>query len=151
MRERYYYSKRTGKITLLKSQYRTDRMGCEIGTTTKDGYVDLMIDGKHFLAHRFAWFLVTGRWPKELDHKNGKRSDNRWRNLREATRSKNRANSCVGRNNKLGIKGVRLQAKGKYEARLMQKSLGYFPTAHAASAAYAKAAKKYFGRFARAM
>jgi len=37
---------------------------------------------------------MTGQWPKEyIDHKNRKRDDNRWCNLREATHSQNYVNS----------------------------------------------------------
>jgi len=148
-RKKYRYIKRTGQIILRQSRTRPDLIGCALGTLTKNGYVEMKVEGKSVLLHRFAWFLVTGKWPVELDHRDTVRNNNRWRNLRDATRSKNRANSKVGKNNKLGVKGVRVQQKGLYEARFKQKSLGYFRRIDLAAAAYATAAKKHFGEFAR--
>jgi hypothetical protein len=44
--------------------------------------------GRTILLHRLAWALMTGVWPAhDIDHRNGIRDDNRWANLREATRS----------------------------------------------------------------
>lgn len=149
-RKKYRYIKSTGQIILLKSQYRTDLVGKPIGWLRKDRYVGITVEGKQLLLHRFAWFLVTGKWPVETDHRDTVRNNNRWKNIRDAkTRAKNRANSNVGKNNKLGIKGVRLQQKGLFEARFRQKSLGYFKQPDLAAIAYAKAARAYFGSFAR--
>jgi HNH endonuclease len=148
-RKKYRYVKSRGQIILLESKYRPDCIGRPLGTLRKDGYVELKVEGRSVLLHRFAWFLVTGKWPTELDHRNTVRNDNRWRNLRDATRAKNRGNSNIGKNNVLGIKGVRIHQKGKFEARFRQRSLGYFDRADLAAVAYAKAAKKYFGEFAR--
>lgn len=150
-RKKYRYIKATGQIILRESRTRSDLVGLPIGSVAKDGYARLTVDGKSILLHRFAWFLVKGKWPIESDHRDTVRNNNRWKNLRDArTRSKNRVNSNVGKNNKLGIKGVRVQQKcKKFEARFRQKSLGYFDTAALASVAYAIAAKKYFGEFAR--
>lgn len=58
------------------------------GTLTYQGYVSIQVAGKRYYAHRLAWFYMTGVWPEnEIDHKNRVRDDNRWENLREATRS----------------------------------------------------------------
>lgn len=58
-------------------------------------------------AHRIAWLLTYGRWPEnELDHINHHRSDNRIRNLREATASKNRRNLTGRSDNTSGCLGV---------------------------------------------
>jgi hypothetical protein len=115
----------------------------------KDGYIDIGIDGKSYLAHSLAWLYVTGQWRREIDHKNTRRADNRWRNLRPATRSLNRANSRIAKNNTSGLKGVRLYRSGKFQARIGQTHLGYFDTAIEAGTAYITAAKKHFGEFAR--
>lgn len=40
-----------------------------IGALTGAGYGSIKVDGKAQAAHRVAWFLVFGRWPKrELMH-----------------------------------------------------------------------------------
>lgn len=56
------------------------------------GYVRISIDGKRYSGHRLAWLYMTGRWPKLIDHINRKRSDNRFLNLRETTKSQNALN-----------------------------------------------------------
>lgn len=120
---------------------------------TPQGYLQVGIGGRSYQLHRVIWFYVTGLWPVEVDHKNRDKADNRWRNLRDCTRAKNRANSCVGKNNKLGLKGVRLTVKGRYEPRIRVGGkaiwLGTYNTAEEAAAVYASAAKRHFGEFAR--
>ena len=46
----------------------------------------------HVLMHRAAWALFYGRWPSEIDHLNGIKTDNRLCNLREVSRSENNQN-----------------------------------------------------------
>ncbi len=152
-RKKYRYIKSTGQIILQESQ-RSDLVGKPMGSLNKDGYIYVNIAGKITLAHRFAWFLVTGSWPTELDHKNTLKNDNRWDNLREATRTENCANAKTSKNNELGVKGVHLRkTSGRYRARVCRNgksiSLGDFNTPEEAHAAYAAAAKKHFGEFAR--
>ena len=69
------------------------------GTTShgkRGGYRKITIDGKVYSAARLAWFYKTGRWPDpEIDHINRIRDDNRWENLREATRADNLANRAL--------------------------------------------------------
>lgn len=82
--------------------------GKTVGTITKrDGYVRVGLLRKIHLAHRLAFFYMTGKWPKEdIDHVNGIRHDNRWKNIREATRSQNNYNTGLRSNNTSGCKGV---------------------------------------------
>lgn len=82
------------------------------------------------------------------------RSDNRIENLREADASQNRLNSRAQRNNSHGSKGVAWDAqKKRWFARIMvhgkRIKLGRFRTREEASSAYALAAEKHAGKFAR--
>ena len=58
----------------------------------KAGYLRTNYLSKQVYQHRLAFFLMEGRWPSEIDHINGDKSDNRWSNLREVTRSQNSMN-----------------------------------------------------------
>src|SRR3546814_1707207 len=91
---------------------------------------------------------MTGKWPPgEVDHRNGARDDNRWCNLRKATKAQNQANARRRRDNTSGVKGVTWnKARKKWVAQIQaggkRMSLGGFPTIDAADNAYQKAANK---------
>ena len=125
--------------------------GSRAGSRHPDGYRKIAIDRCRYTEQRLAWFYVRGEWPDgHLDHKNCRRDDNRIENLRRATPSQNKANSPLRADNPSGFKGVyrrgrRWQA-GIRRGRLIH--LGYFATAQGAAAAYDKAAKRLFGKFA---
>lgn len=81
--------------------------GREAGRISGTGYIQLLIKGKFYYAHRVAWLLMTGSWPeKYIDHINRSKTDNRLINLREATRSENLRNTKMHSDNRSGIKGV---------------------------------------------
>lgn len=131
------------------------RKGDTAGTLMGQGCIAIGIDGVAYLAHRLAWVFMTGNpAPDEIDHENLDVSDNRWSNLRCATRPQNAANRGAFRSNKIGLKGVS-QTKGcsTFRARIGPAKnriyLGRFPTAEEAHAAYCKAAKELYGDFAR--
>lgn len=62
---------------------------------------------RSYLAHRVAWILATGDWPKNhIDHINGNPADNRIENLRDVARSENMRNTKLHRRNTSGHSGV---------------------------------------------
>jgi len=72
-----------------------------------NGYFKGAVLGRWYLAHRVAWAIYSGSWPKnEIDHINGDRLDNRIANLRSVTSQENSKNTAIGSNNKSGIVGV---------------------------------------------
>jgi hypothetical protein len=90
----------------------------------------------------------------EVDHINGDGLDNRRSNLRLATREGNQRNRAARRDNTSGLKGVSLHVStGKWQARIRtggeQVYLGVFTTPEAAHEAYAEAAIRLHGKFAR--
>jgi hypothetical protein len=133
------------------------RVGAKAGYLHRKGYINLEINGKHYAAHRLVWFYVTGSMPtKQIDHINGDKSDNRFENLREASNGQNRANSKT--TNKHGLKGVRRlpwmkdgdrcwQASIKHNKKVIY--LGCYHTKEEAHAAYADAAARFHGDFAK--
>jgi hypothetical protein len=125
-----------------------------LGHVEKNGYRRLRVDGYRVLAHRLAWFYVTGSWPdKDVDHKNLQRDDNAWENLRLATDSQNHANTMGGRG-RSGLKGAHWNgARGYWQSYIKVEGrnyfLGRFTDPEAAHAAYSAAAIRHFGQFAR--
>lgn len=137
---------RNGRSHTLKGRPLTPRVDA-------DGYlrVDLRNAGhrKTCKVHRLvalAWLTGTG---DEVDHKNGRRDDNRACNLRWSTKSQNRANSHT-RKNQSGATGVRRvpstrnpwQAYGRVDGKF--KSLGCYPNKQKAIAARRRHLKEVF-------
>jgi hypothetical protein len=154
---RIAYDPETGVLTWKSAPPR----GREIGDRLRDcdngnGYRYVKINSHPYAAHRVAWCVMTGQWPPgEVDHINCQKADNRWVNLRLATRSQNQQNMPVDRKNTSGFKGVGWhKCKQRWRAYIQvdgrQISLGYHPDAEAAHRAYCAAAEKYFGDYARA-
>jgi hypothetical protein len=130
-------------------------VGKVAGRISNQGYVQVQINGRRYQGHRLAWLYVRGEWPSgEIDHINGCKADNRFVNLRSATRSQNQANNSVSLRNRSGRKGVGWNAKvGKWQVQIGVRGkiiyLGLFDDIDMASNVYAKAATSFFGEFAR--
>jgi HNH endonuclease/AP2 domain len=150
-----HYDRKTGEFRWRKCFHNKIRAGDLAGTIQAQGHRFICIDRRCYREHRLAWFYMTGRWgPPNIDHLDGDPSNNRWSNLRRATRSQNNANRRRPRNNTSGFKGVHLcQSSGKWRALIGKNGhiihLGRFPTPQAAHEAYVAAARKLFGEFAR--
>lgn len=148
----FSYDPETGHFTRLTGR-SAGRIAQSLSTK---GYVRIRIGGRWYRAHRLAWLYMTGEWPlRQVDHRNYDRSDNRWRNLREATNAQNHINSKKLTTSKSGFRGVhRHRASAKFSARIKvngkQRHLGCFDTATEAAAAYDVAAITAHGvEFAR--
>lgn len=111
------------------------------------GYRTISIDGRKYYAARLAFLMVKGRWPNpEIDHRDNDRANDRWANLREATKSQQSMNRPARRDSVNGLKGVALRTDGKYQAQI-HAHLGVFRTAMAAHLAWRRAAKILHGEF----
>lgn len=117
------------------------------------GYVRITVHPRAYPAHALAWVIMKGRWPKrEIDHRDMNRANNKWENLRLATRGQNRQNCKPFKNNKSGLKGVMRQAtrwRAEINASNKRYYLGLFGTKEEAYAAYCAAASKLHKEFAR--
>ena len=59
-------------------------------SSTEGGYLCGKLNGRTLLAHRVAWKIMTSKEPPSLiDHEDTSGSNNRWKNLRDATFSQN--------------------------------------------------------------
>ena len=71
------------------------------------GYRRGAVFGINFQAHRVAWAIFHGEWPKgEIDHIDGDRSNNRISNLRDTSRAENGRNLRMRSSNTSGYVGV---------------------------------------------
>ena len=82
------------------------KIGDVAGSKNNGGYLQIKINNYYYMAHRLAYYIVTGQQPIEVDHKNGIRNDNRISNLRSATSKLNSNNKNKYNNNTSGITGV---------------------------------------------
>lgn len=134
------YDEQTGKLFWRRRVNARAGPAAEAGYLKPDGYRVIKIAGKGYYAHRLVWHLTHGVWPKEIDHINGNRDDNRIENLREAT-GKNNQNRNKACNNTSGITGVMFNRKrSKWYSACYSGGklnfLGYFSSPEAARDAY---------------
>jgi hypothetical protein len=138
------YDPETGIFKWKQTRCGKAKAGGVAGKTKRSGYRSIMINGRAYFAHRLAWLLTTGRWPAaDIDHIDGNPSNNRFFNLREATRSQNNWNTKRV--------GVTKTPRGKFKSRIYVNNvaiaLGDHPTFELARAAYLAAKEKYHGEF----
>jgi HNH endonuclease len=140
---------KNGQIFLA---WNTKYAGKTAGYINKEGYWKTVLDCQIYVSSRIIWKMMTGDEPAEVDHRNRKRSENCWDNLRASTKNQNQHNASVKKNNLSGLKGVRLVKKsGHFAARIGVNGkllvLGTFHDKWEAHAAYCDAARQHFGEF----
>lgn len=152
LKELLSYDPDTGLFTWLVYRGRCARKG-QIAGSIDDGYVKIIIDRNTYRAHRLAFLYVKGVIPtQEVDHINRIRSDNRWSNLREASKSQNMRNKGVHKNNLSGVKGVNYRKEsGKYRVLIKVKgkiiSFGQYDDVELAELVASEVRAKYDGEF----
>ena len=130
LKEVVSYDAESGVFTWAKNRTRASK-GRVAGGIDGHGYWIIGIDGVRHSAHRLAWLYVYGFYPKEVDHQNHIRHDNRMINLRATDRSGNGKNISKPSDNKSGVVGVSWTKRigkrnDKWEVRACGKFLGYF-------------------------
>ena len=120
------YNPNTGEFRWKVTRGGKAKAGDKAGSVKKIGYVSISIDDIPYTAHRIAFYLMTGKQPPEVDHKNGIRNDNRINNLRGANKKLNCHNSAKRSDNTSGIIGVcynktRMQWEASFGSRKHQK------------------------------
>ena len=148
-REYFNYCPETGVMLWRKSPGGRVAVGREVGPGMNDGYKTVALHGKHYMVHRVIWLLMTGSFPpKQIDHKNQIRADNRWRNLRAVTNQENQCNAKLRDDSTSGITGIGWsKACGKWMARIQFKGkrigLGFYDDLAVAIAVRKSAEEKY--------
>jgi len=137
----------TGAFVWINPTSNRVKAGALAGSLTNHGYFTIRIDGTAYQAHRLAWLYMTGEWPEhEIDHIDGNRLNNSWRNLRDVPRRINAQNMrSAKKTSKSGLLGV-VPYGGRWIARITanrkEKHLGIFDTTEAAQAAYLSAKRE---------
>jgi hypothetical protein len=150
--ERFFYNYKTGILFWKNGKNKNKK----VGTVDKEGYLIVKFNNKSLYVHRIIWKLVFRNDPSNLiDHINGIKTDNRLKNLREATNSQNLRNGKSHRDSRYSnYRGVCwCKRSNKWIAYIKppgrkQKTLGYFRSEIDAAKAYDKASIQYFGEFA---
>lgn len=144
------YNKSTGIFTWRIRPSNRVRIGDQAGSVATKGYIVIRIDTVNYKAHRLAWFYVNGTWPTgEIDHRDGRTANNRWRNLRDGSKSLNMQNmKRATSRNKSGFLGVTTASNcPKFHARIRIKGvstyLGIFDTPEQAHQCYLDAKRKH--------
>jgi len=126
------------------------KKGTFAGSFNKEnGYIYITIDYVPYLASRLAFLYMKGYLPEyQAEHRDRNKINNKWDNLREATRQCNQRNRNVMKNNKTGVTGVcycknhkKFKAYIKITLKLI--NLGYFKNKIEAVKARWEAEKKY--------
>ena len=150
LRELLAYDPETGVFTwrMRPSVRSRAKPGDRAGRSRTKGarYSQIQLEGQQMLAHRLAWLYMTGAWPSlEIDHINGDGFDNRWANLRLASRAENMQNlhkaqtesGRVGVHWSRGAWSVRIKVNGH------GRYIGRFQDLNAALEAHAEAKRLY--------
>lgn len=161
IRSRFYYEPDTGILYFRErvfknpsprnKQWNTRFAGKEAGFLNTNGYLRVSLEGKQYYIHQIAFMIMKDYIPEEVDHKDLNKQNNKWSNLREATRAKNLQNNFKRKNNKTKLKGVSW-SKSNNCWRMditynKQKFYSYHPTKQKAYQAYCEMSAKLHKEF----
>jgi hypothetical protein len=132
------------KITTT-NRYSSNRIAGSLHST---GYKYTGIFGKRYKNHRIIWMMHYGYLPKEIDHIDQNKANNRIENLRESNRILNMQNVAIRSNNKSGTANVgwyKPYKKWEVKMRINKKSchFGYFDDLELASLVAMEAKDKF--------
>lgn len=131
LKELLNYDPESGVFSWKLTPTNSVKVGASAGSLSH-GYIRIMVDGKHYHAHRLAFLWMEGYFPEnDVDHINRIKDDNRWCNLREVSRSCNIRNTGNPSTNTSGVKGVSWNKRdNKWQTMISvkgkQHNLGYF-------------------------
>lgn len=141
LKELLLYEPETGRF-IWRFDKGTARAGCVAGTPSGNGYIQICLDRRIYVAHRLVWLYVHGRFPPhQIDHINRERADNRIENLREATAAQQFQN-ILRSPGKFAV-GVSKSSDGKRWNASIRVHLGTFLTEAEAEQAYVFAKAKF--------
>lgn len=118
MLEGFKYSPQTGIIYRSPS---VQSKGGAVAYRHNKGYLCFRAHGRRHLVHRAAVYIMTGIYPERyqfVDHRNRRRDDNRWGNLRLTTNRQNSQNTCMNINKLVGCTKTKKKTKKPWHAQV---------------------------------
>lgn len=155
LRSLFTYDEGSGLLLNRIHRGTTARAGSEAGFKNGNGYRRVRVFGKQIYTHQIIWIMHYGALPPgEIDHIDGDPCNNRLENLRACDHASNTRNSAPRSHSRNPYKGVRRDPRTqKWTARIVHDKQAYYLGAYeapeAAHAAYASAASRLHGEFAR--
>ena len=146
---------RDGALYWKRRKWADTKAGKRAGSIHPSGYRFVTVQNiGQCREHRVIFMMHHGYLPKQIDHINGIRDDNRIENLRASdnfTNSQNAKRLCT---NTSGVKGVCFdKAAGKWKARIYiggkRKTIGYYDNIADAELEIRAVREQFHGEFAR--
>jgi hypothetical protein len=124
-------------------------IGSTAGYVNPNGYKYITLDRKRYKAHRLIFMYHYGYFPKEIDHIDRNKLNNRIENLQDISHSDNCKNMGLKKNNTSGVKNVSfIKSRNRYEVclKINQKkiSFGYYKDLNLAELVAIEARDKYY-------
>lgn len=153
VKELFYYE--NGELYWRVSRTNRVKVGQRVGSKTMNKYACATVNNKPYKVHRLIFLYHHGWMPKEIDHINNLKHDNRIENLRPVTKTQNQYNAKLRRDNISGIKNVSWYSqtkKWKVQIKIngKKKHLAYTDDLEFAELIAEEARNKYHKTFARA-
>lgn len=118
MKDFLQYNPESGIFTWIKVPSQRVKIGEEAGRVNSAGHIGIGFGGERWQAHRLAVAFMEGSLSGELeiDHKDQDKANNRYSNLRAATKQQNSCNRGYPKSNTSGVKGMSYNTNaGKWE------------------------------------
>jgi len=156
VKQLFEYEPETGSLIRKVAAANQTKAGQTVGTLRSDGYLKVQVNRKGWKVHRIIFLLHHGWLPREVDHINGNKTDNRIENLRAATTQQNQQNCGMSARNTSGYKGVSFNCQSKkwqaaaraiISGQRKKLALGTYETPEAAAEAYQRYAQRSHGEF----
>jgi hypothetical protein len=150
LNELFYYE--DGNLFWKNPTGKRIKAGCLAGRNASNGYRMIGLYKRSYMTHRLVFMFHHGYFPKEVDHIDGNKSNNKIENLRPASHLENLRNQKIRTDNVSGHKNVGwAKREQKWRVRLTvngkDKHIGYFDDRELADLVAVEATNKFHKEF----